>query len=103
MLKGHHAQPARKPYMEINKRFEQRLSVNSSVGPGWQKRQTLPGGDVSLHYCASTGCQVTNAKPRVQRMILRQKLPANYQRGNMLPFKTQPRVSAELICLITSL
>lgn len=65
--------------MGINKRFAQWLSVNSYIKPGWQVRQTKPVGYISLHYRAATGCQVTDARPRVQCVILEQRLPANYQ------------------------
>lgn len=40
---------------------------------------TEPVGYISLHYRAATSCQVTDARPRVQCVILEQWLPANYQ------------------------
>lgn len=65
--------------MGMNQRFAQWLSVNSDIKTGWQVRQTEPVGCISLHYRAATGCQVTDAGPPVQCVILEQRLPANYQ------------------------
>lgn len=66
--------------------------------------QTRPVGCISLHYrSAAAACQVTDARPRERCAILEQRLPANYQAKQHTGIKTQPRVSAELICLITSL
>uniref|UniRef100_A0A665X6T9 Uncharacterized protein n=1 Tax=Echeneis naucrates TaxID=173247 RepID=A0A665X6T9_ECHNA len=45
-------------------------SVSPNIKPGWQVRQTKPVGYISLHYCAPTDCQVMDARPRVQCVIL---------------------------------
>lgn len=67
------------------------------------QHQTEPVGYISLHYRSAAACQVTDARPRERCAILEQRLPANYQPKQHTGIKTQPRVSAELICLITSL
>lgn len=77
--------------------------VNSGIKTGWEERQTEPVGYISLHYRSAAACQVQDARPRERCVILEQRLPANYQPQQHTGIKTQPPVSAELICLITSL
>lgn len=89
----------------INKRFCT-VALCEFLHQTWlQLRQMEPVGCISLHYCAETGCQVTNARPREQRVIfVARGCLLITKLGNMpLLKKTQPWVSAEVICLITSL
>lgn len=51
------------------------------------KSETKPVRYISLHYRAATGCQVADARPRVQCVILELRLPANYKPRQHAPIK----------------